>query len=113
MRDNPGANDYCLNDCQLFVNSFSLSMKAKCPLLFLYAMFLSLQTSPVVLCLSRREGDEGWSIDAAQISLVLDDYDILFEDRTRGVDVYAEASSSIIRDYGSMYNYALETFQLH
>ncbi|GFS36912.1 nucleoporin interacting component (Nup93/Nic96-like) family protein [Actinidia rufa] len=99
-----------LDDLQVYLNKFEPSYytkNGKDPLVYPYVLLLGIQLLPAVLYLSKDMGDEGYSIDAVHISIVLADHGILSANagagQTLGVmDAFAEASS-IIRQYGSVY----------
>ncbi|KAI4300811.1 hypothetical protein L6164_034145 [Bauhinia variegata] len=105
-----GLVPYTLDDLQAYLNKFEPSYytkNGKDPLVYPYMLLLSIQLLPAVLYLSKETGDEGYNIDAAQISIVLADHGVLSEGSGSGqklgvMDAYAEVSS-IIRQYGSMY----------
>ena len=97
---------YSLDDLQVYLNKFEPSYytkNGKDPLVYPYVLLLSIQLLPAVLYLSKDMGDEGYSIDAVHISIVLADQGILSVNTGAGkklgvMDAFAEASS-IIRQY--------------
>ncbi|CAK9155582.1 unnamed protein product [Ilex paraguariensis] len=107
---NEGSMPYSLDDLQVYLNKFEPSYytkNGKDPLVYPYVLLLSIQLLPAVLYLSKDMGNEGYSIDAVHIAIVLADHDVLSEGAgaalTLGVsDGFAEASS-IIRQYGAVY----------
>ena len=103
-----GLVPYSLDDLQTYLNKFEPSYYTKSgkdPLVYPYILLLSIQLLPAVLYMSKETGDEGYNVDAAHLSIVLADHEILSEGARQklGVmDAYAEVST-IIRQYGSMY----------
>lgn len=73
-----------------------------------YVLLLSIQLLPAVLYLSKDIGDDEYNIDATHIAIVLADHGVLVDiTGTTGhklgvMDGFAE-STSIIRQYGSLY----------
>ncbi|KAF5941217.1 hypothetical protein HYC85_022384 [Camellia sinensis] len=107
---NEGYSPYSLDDLQIYLNKFEPSYytkNGKDPLVYPYVLLLSIQLLPAVLHLSKDMGDEGYSIDAVHIAVVLADHGVLSVSAGAGqklgvMDTFAEAAS-IIRQYGSVY----------
>lgn len=105
-----GVSPYSLEDLQSYLNKFESSYytkNGKDPLVYPYVLLLSIQLLPAVHHLSKDVGDEGYSVDAVHISIVLSDYGILSESSRSGqklgvMDAFVEASS-MIRQYGAAY----------
>lgn len=105
-----GLSPYSLEDLQSYLNKFESSYytkNGKDPLVYPYVLLLSIQLLPAVHHLSKDVGNEGYSVDAVHISIVLSDYGILSESSRSGqklgvMDAFAEASS-MIRQYGAAY----------
>lgn len=108
---NEGLIPYTLDDLQLYLNKFEPSYytkNGKDPLVYPYILLLSIQLLPAVLYLSKETGDEGYNVDSVHISIVLADHGVVPEGCGVGqklgvMDAFAE-TSSIIRQYGSVYS---------
>ncbi|KAH6794611.1 hypothetical protein C2S52_005088 [Perilla frutescens var. hirtella] len=102
-------SSYCLEDLQLYVNALKPShytVNGTCPLVYPYALLLSIQLLPGIVRLGINNGDGGYySVDTVHIAIVLADYGVLSEGSGSGqkfsvTDALADASS-IIRQYGT------------